>query len=185
MAGLKGYPLMVKTLQNEAIRIYQSGDKDFALLRALAKRKLMVVEKFTDMDRELLRNYQLLLYYKSRVPDILLAFSMEQDKLQKVYEVINTINSVMNQVEQAVQSLRESDVMQEFFKREREKREQAIKARQNQAQTQSQSTEQSVNDDSKKEEDQPETKESDSEGKDSEVKQEQPSSESKELEVEI
>lgn len=123
MAKLYGYPLMVKQLQDETIRLYEnSNEKDFALMKALAKKKLTVIEKFTDLDRELLINYQTLLYYKSKIPDVLLSFSLEPEKSEEVYKVISTINAAVNQVENAVKEIKESEVYKEFFEKEREKR---------------------------------------------------------------
>ena len=122
MAGLYGYALMVKQVQDDAIRMYNAGEKNFALLRALGRRKLRIVENFTDLDRELLKDYQLLLYYKSKIPDMLLSFSMNPEKSQQVYKEINKINEAVKKVEQAVQELRESPIIKEFFEIEREKR---------------------------------------------------------------
>ena len=122
MAGLYGYALMVKQVQDDAIRIYNAGEKNFALLRALGRRKLRIVENFTDLDRELLKDYQLLLYYKSKIPDMLLSFSMNPEKSQQVYKEIGKINEAVKKVEQAVQELRESPIIKEFFDIEKGKR---------------------------------------------------------------
>ncbi len=123
MAKLYGYPLMVKQLQDEMLRLYENSDgKDFALMKALARKKLTVIEKFTDLDRELLINYQTLLYYKSKIPDILLSFSLEPEKNDEVYKIISKINLAVNQVENVVKDLKESEVYKEFFEKEREKR---------------------------------------------------------------
>ena len=112
------YERTAKTIFKEALALSEKG-VDNPLAVVLRRRKLRLVEKFTFMDSELVRDFQVLLYFKSRIPDLLFTYSMDKEKLDEVHKMIDIINSAISSVKKAVEEIENTEFYDSFVRNRR------------------------------------------------------------------